>query len=68
MANARRRDLVGRKIVGVEFNRKSDGRGGRMTDPVITLDNGRKLLFSVHESDVGEYGVTIILVDKESKL
>ena len=57
----RTRDLVGRTIVAVDLGRFADGRGGWAFQPVITLDNGRRLTFSVQETDTGEYGVELLL-------
>ena len=57
----RTRDLVGRTIVAVDLRRFADARGGWAFDPVITLDNGRRLAFSVQETDTGEYGVELLL-------
>ena len=56
--------LIGRKIVSVEWRYFSDGKGGRTTDPVLVLDNGRRVFFNVQETDVGEYGVRIGVSDK----
>jgi hypothetical protein len=57
----RKRDLIGRTITNVDLQGYWTGKGhGRkwMTDPVITLDNGRKLSFIVHEdNDGGDYGI-----------
>lgn len=68
MANVRARDLVGRKIVAVRFNRfpawmenQRARRGEWANNPVLVLDNGRELKFVVQETDVGEYGVELRL-------
>lgn len=61
MPRATRRSLVGRKIVGVDFKRQYDSsRHVNFTQPVLTLDNGCELVFVVQETDIGEYGVTIL--------
>lgn len=57
MTLATARLLVGRAIVAVELRPFTDGRGGTAYDPVITLDNGARLTFSVAETAVGVYGV-----------
>lgn len=57
----RARDLMGRCIVAVDLGRFTDGKGGWAFDPIITLDNGRKLSFNVQETEVGEYGVELLL-------
>lgn len=62
--NAQKRDLVGRKIVDINFrrHRTSDECGNVPTsDPTITLDNGDRLFFTVDE-DEGGYGITIGIV------
>lgn len=67
---ARRRDLIGRKIVDVQFNRfraRPDSGVDRSiaTDPTLILDNGARLRFSVEETEIGEYGVAILIDKKE---
>lgn len=57
MRNATAKLLVGRRIVGFRHNPWSDGRGGTAHNPVIELDNGAVLTFTVEETDCGEYGV-----------
>jgi len=64
--NIKARDLIGRTIVAVDFRVFSTGRGReKSTNPVITLDNGRKLWFVVAETEVGIYGVEIADKRKE---
>jgi len=62
---ARKHNLVGRRIVDVEWHRfarspeispKLDG-----TQPVLVLDNGTRVWFVVQESEVGEYGVALCI-------
>lgn len=67
--NVQARDLVGRKIVAVEFHPFKCRRHYNewATQPVITLDNGRRLRFVVQETDYGEYGVALALSDKPAK-
>jgi hypothetical protein len=60
-ARVRARDLVGRRITAVEFRQFPDGRGGRASKPVLTLDNGRRVFFITEETDVGEYGTRICI-------
>jgi hypothetical protein len=61
----RSRDLVGRTITHVDLQGYWSGEGRHrkwMTDPVFTLDNGRKLYFIVHEdNDGGDYGIEATL-------
>jgi hypothetical protein len=48
--------LVGRKIVGFELNSWKDENGTHY-NPIITLDNGASISFSVTETESGaEYG------------
>jgi len=65
----RARDLIGRKIIAVDLRRFHTGRHDApwSTDPILTLDNGRKLYFSTQETEVGEYGVELCLTDRNSK-
>lgn len=60
-ARVRARDLVGRRIIAVEFRQFADGRGGRTSKPMLTLDNGRRVFFLTEETDVGEYGTRICM-------
>lgn len=55
MKAATRRQLIGRTIVNVEMRPfpKGDGRTGVTYDPVLTLDNGRRLYFKVEETENG---------------
>jgi hypothetical protein len=57
----RKRDVIGRTITDVNLGGYWTGEGHArkwMTDPVFTLDNGRRLYFIVHEdNDGGEYGI-----------
>lgn len=66
----RKRDLVGRRIVDVRFNRfpawdaGMARKGEYANDPVLVLDNGQELRFNVQETDVGEYGIQLCLSKK----
>ena len=60
MAALRKRDLIGRKIVEVDLNR------GREGSPTLTLDNGRRLYFVVHELR-GDYSIETCLTRKPTK-
>ena len=63
--------LIGRRIVAVQLNRfdrnvegqpvRYEGKDRWATAPEIVLDNGQRLRFLVQETDVGEYGVELIL-------
>jgi hypothetical protein len=66
---AQRKQLIGRTITGVEFRPFDNGSGGTAHNPVLILDNGRRLLFMTEETDTGEYGTSIIITDpmKEAK-
>jgi hypothetical protein len=63
---ATKRQLVGRKIVDVDWGlfNTGVGRGKKTaTQPRLTLDNGARVYFVVEETEVGEYGVTICCTD-----
>lgn len=49
--------LVGRTIVAVDLHRFDDGRGGKAYRPILTLDNGATLSFTVQETELAVYGV-----------
>ena len=60
---ARKRDLVGRKIIEVDFGRWYDSsRREWITDPILTLDNGTFLRLTTLETDGGVYGTRIDVV------
>jgi hypothetical protein len=61
---AAKRDLVGRKIVDVEFRRFHDPDHGWCTDPVLILDNGRRVYFVTQETVTGDYGVFLGITEK----
>ena len=61
------RDLVGRRITAVAFQPFPDGRGANATDPILTLDNGRRVWFVVQETDTGDYGVSIQISERPKK-
>ena len=61
MMRATKRALVGRAIIDADFRPFKNGRGGTAHDPVLTLDNGRRLSMTAEETDVGEYGVSLQL-------
>jgi hypothetical protein len=65
--NATKKALIGRTIVAVEFNPFSDGRGGTAHDPRLTLDNGRCIYFSTEETDIGEYGICMMISERPRK-
>lgn len=60
--------LIGRKIVAIDF-RPFPARPGNdrsmAHDPIITLDNGRKLFFMAEETEVGEYGTCLLVSDSD---
>ena len=59
----RARELVGRTIVAVEWNKFATGDSSHptTTDPVLVLDSGARLGFVAIETEVGEYGVELVL-------
>lgn len=52
--------IVGKTVASVDMGRFSDGRGGTAHTPVIEFTDGSKILFSTEETDVGEYGTSIL--------
>lgn len=76
--DARKRDLVGRKIVAVDFRRFAcdsrsctcsggHGRSSWHSNPVLTLDNGRRVWFVAEETEGSEYGTAVCITDKGEK-
>lgn len=52
-------ELVGRRITGIKLNRSYDKtRKQWITNPVLTLDNGKSLRFNVQETDENDTGYT----------
>jgi hypothetical protein len=51
--------IVSRMITRIDLNPFDDGRGGKATNPIITLDDGAQIGFSVQETETGEYGIEI---------
>lgn len=70
---ATKRDLVGRKIVAVDWRRFDTGRGRGTsmreysTDPRITLDDGSVIYFNVDETETSEYGLTVCVTKRGPK-
>ena len=66
MASAKelKRALVGRRIVKVLLNPFDDGTGRRKMAhrPEVHLDDGSVLVFTASETEMGEYGVDLIVV------
>lgn len=50
--------LKGKRILGVDLRPFQDGRGGVAFDPIIYLDGGICLTFTVKETET-DYGVAI---------
>lgn len=61
MRRVSKRQLVGRRIVDFDPQPFYAGKARDFMahDPVITLDDGSKLTFTVEETDAGEYGIAI---------
>lgn len=65
--NASKRLLVGRTITGFDTRKFRADRHGTVRagtamwahNPIITLDNGATLTFSVEETEHGDYGVRV---------
>lgn len=70
MANAQKKDLVGRKITGFLNPRVWDTERQCWIhpDPRIILDNGRQLYFVTEETESLEYGVFTGITDKPEKV
>ena len=65
---ARKRDLVGRTIVAVDFNRTWEPlRHTWQTYPTLTLDNGRKIWIVTEENEGSEYGHAICITERAKK-
>ena len=66
---ANTKHLIGRTITAVDFRPFPNGAGVTAHDPILTLDNGRKLYFITEETETGDYGVKICITDppKRSK-
>jgi len=56
------RELKGLTITGFDLRSFDDGNGRKAHDPVIHFDDGSRLVFVVHETEVGEYGIRPIRV------
>jgi hypothetical protein len=52
------------KAFDVDFRRRSDPAGKPLTDPVLILDNGRRVWFSVQENEGSEYGIRACISEK----
>jgi hypothetical protein len=65
----RKTDLIGRTIVDVDWRRFATRKKDApfTTNPILILDNGRKLYFNVQETEIGEYGVEINITKRVSK-
>jgi len=58
--------IQGKTIKSVKMNAFNDGRMGEAFAPVITFEDGSKLLFLVQETE-DEYGVNLIYTPKALK-
>ena len=71
MPKAKAQDLIGRKIVAVDFRPFKaylDPKSKTMAhDPTITLDNGRRLYFLTEQTENATDGVWIGITDKKGK-
>lgn len=65
--------IIGRTIVACDMRpfQANDPtlKGTKETahDPVITLDNGAKLYFQTEETEIGEYGTSVVYVPPRKK-
>ncbi len=71
MMKARKRDLIGRRIVAVDwrpFQAAPETFPRLMAHfPRLMLDNGRELYFVTEETEVGEYGTRVCITEKGKK-
>jgi hypothetical protein len=58
-------DIIGRKIVDVELNRFSDSGGYWNHEPVFFLDDGTRIAFVATKTDVGKYGIELVITKAE---
>jgi hypothetical protein len=65
----RKRDLIGRTIVDVDWRRFATGKKDApfACRPLLILDNGRILYFTVQETETGDYGVDIDITRRQGK-
>jgi hypothetical protein len=61
---AQRKHLIERKIIDILFRPFPNGRNGIAQNPIIILDNGQRLSFVVEETEVGEYGISLVISSK----
>lgn len=65
LQNTRKPRIRGRKIVKIDWNefntgrQDSHGKLAKSTDPKFYLDDGSILTFSVEETEIGEYGISV---------
>lgn len=62
--DANLRDLIGRTIVGVSITKRPTNAGPRNNIDYLVLDNGRKLYFSVGETDPAKTGGAYVVVPR----
>lgn len=67
MTSASAKLLVGRRITAYDARRFLRGRGRQVAhDPIIIIDDGAFLSFTVEETDSGEHGVRVNYHPRES--
>lgn len=67
--NEKKKFLKGRRIIEVRWNAFKTGRGrgrgqGWTSDPVFIMDNGSTVRFSVDETEIGRYGISVTVNTK----
>lgn len=71
MAIAKKSDLIGRTIVSVDWRRfKTRPEESSLVDgmdPIITLDNGRRIVIQTQETDIGQYGHKLIISELRNR-
>lgn len=67
---ARKQDLIGRKIVDVDFRPFPhwDYPDKLCHNPVLILDNGRRVWFITQETGGSEYGTSICINGRDRRL
>jgi hypothetical protein len=52
--------IVGKTVSAVELNRFGDGKGTVAHNPHIWFTDGSSIAFNTEETEIGEYGTTIV--------
>lgn len=60
MPNLNPRWIIGKTVALVALNPFDDGKGGTAHDPRIIFTDGSSIAFTTEETEVGEYGTSIV--------